>query len=611
MMSDDHKNLFVAMGLSLLVIVGWNYFYSTPQMEKAKQTQTRLTTEASPPAPTGAPITPSVSEPHSNAIATGDVALLPPTQSREAALQDSPRITVETPSLRGSINLKGGRLDDISLKGYRETTDPKSPNIDLLSPFSAPHPFLVGTGFITPQGAPVTVLPGPETLWKADGTKLTPEKPVTLTYDNGKGLLFHRTFSVDDKYMFTIDDRVENTTSAPLTLSAYARVVRIGKPAVSGYAVLHEGFVGVIGNSRVQEITYDAIEKETKATRILKGDAGWLGFTDKYWAVTIIPDQHEPTEATFSSSGEGTKTYQTIALDDKQPVAAGGTLSNVTRVFVGAKENQTIDAYQTTLGIQNFDLMIDWGWFYFITKPLFSLLDLIYKYVGNFGIAIMIVTVLIKAAFFPLANRSYLSMAKMKAAQPQMALIKERFPDDRQKQQEEIMALYKREKINPIAGCLPIVIQIPVFFALYKVIFITIEMRQAPFFGWIHDLSAPDPTNIFTLFGLIPFDPTHIPLIGHFLVLGIWPIIMGVTMFIQMKMNPEPTDPIQQQMFAWMPVIFTFMLGSFPSGLVIYWTWNNTLSVTQQYFIMRRAGVKVELWDNLASTFLGRKKPAV
>jgi YidC/Oxa1 family membrane protein insertase len=276
-------------------------------------------------------------------------------------------------------------------------------------------------------------------------------------------------------------------------------------------------------------------------------------------------------------------------------------------VFAGAKESQVIDAYQTKLGIKNFELMIDWGWFYFITKPLFWLIDYIYRFVGNFGVAILVVTVLVKLAFFPLANRSYESMAKMKAVQPELKALQDRYKDDKQKLQQEMMELYKREKINPVAGCLPVVIQIPVFFALYKVIFITIEMRHAPFFGWVKDLSAPDPTNLFTLFGLIPWDPTQLPVFGHFLWLGVWPIVMGVTMFVQMKMNPEPTDPIQKSMFAWMPVIFTFMLGAFPAGLVIYWTWNNTLSVTQQYYIMKKQGVRIELWDNLAGLF--RKKP--
>ena len=359
----------------------------------------------------------------------------------------------------------------------------------------------------------------------------------------------------------------------------------------------------MIGESRVQEFTYDSIEKETKATKTMTGTGGWLGITDKYWALAIAPDQSHAVDASFSSSGETTKAYQAALLDQAVTIEPGASSSLSTHVFAGAKVTRTVDAYQSKLGIKNFDLIIDWGWFYFITKPLFWIIDAIYNVVGNFGIAILIVTVLVKGLFFPLANRSYLSMAKMKAVQPQMTLIRERYPDDKQKQQMELMELYKREKINPIAGCLPVVVQIPVFFALYKVIFITIEMRQAPFFGWIQDLSSPDPTNLFNLFGVIPFDPTTLPAIGHFLHLGVWPLIMGVSMFIQMKMNPEPTDPVQKQMFAWMPVIFTFMLGSFPAGLVIYWTWNNLLSVTQQGLIMKKSGVKIELWDNLRNMF--------
>ena len=333
----------------------------------------------------------------------------------------------------------------------------------------------------------------------------------------------------------------------------------------------------------MQEITYPNIEKETGRIRELKGDGGWLGFTDKYWGSAIIPDQSEPIDARFSASGTTQpEDYQTDFVGPAIAVAPGATGSAMARVFAGAKEVATIDAYGKDLGIKKFDLMIDWGWFYFITKPLFRLIDIIYRYVGNFGVAILVVTVLIKLAFFPLANQSYRSMAKMKKIQPQIAALKDLYPDDRAKQQQAQMELFKKEGVNPVAGCLPMVIQIPVFFALYKVIFITIEMRHAPFFGWIKDLSAPDPTNLFTLFGLIPLDPTVLPMFGHFLHLGIWPLIMGVSMFLQMKMNPEPADPVQKTMFAWMPVIFTFMLGSFPAGLVIYWTWNNTLTVFQQ-----------------------------
>ena len=603
-MREDQKNLFLAMGLSLLVIVTWQYFYAGPKQEQARQIAAQIQTQTSvtppPAAPaSSAPQTPGTAPAPSAAPAGVPAAVTPEAAlTREAALAASPRIRIDTPALKGSIALRGGRIDDIALKGYRETVDAGSPNIVLLSPANSPHPFYADTGFVGQPGSSIP-LPKADTLWTADSTVLTTAKPVTLTHDNGQGLIFTRKIAVDDQYMFTVTDGVRNAGAAEVSLFPYAIVARRGKPKTDGYAVLHEGFVGIVGDSRVQEYTYDSIEKETKATRLMEGASGWLGFTDKYWAAVVIPDQNKAFKGRFSSAGDGVKTYQSDALLDAVTVAPGSSAEAQTRVFVGAKETRTIDAYQKSLTIKNFDLMIDWGWFYFITKPLFWLIDYIFGIVGNFGVAILILTVIVKGVFFPLANRSYLSMAKMKAVQPQMEAIKARYADDKPKQQQEFMELYKREGINPIAGCLPIAVQIPVFFALYKVIFITIEMRQAPFFGWIRDLSAPDPTNLFNLFGLIPYDPTQLPLVGPFLALGIWPLIMGVSMFIQMKMNPEPTDPVQKQMFAWMPVIFTFMLGAFPAGLVIYWSWNNTLSVSQQYFIMRKAGVKVELWDNL------------
>ena len=338
---------------------------------------------------------------------------------------------------------------------------------------------------------------------------------------------------------------------------------------------------------------------------------GWLGFTDKYWAAVLLPATDAHLKAQFSTGMIGkTPTYQTDYLLDAKTVAPGATATADARLFAGAKEVATINEYEKALNLNRFDLVIDWGWFYFITKPMFYVIDYLYRLFGNFGIAILLVTVIIKAAFFPLANKSYASMAKMKAVQPQMKELRDRYADDKQKQQQELMELYKREKINPVAGCLPIVVQIPVFFALYKVLFITIEMRHAPFFGWIHDLSAPDPTNVFTLFGLLAYDPTALPMIGHFLHLGIWPLIMGVTMWVQMKLNPTPPDPAQAMIFNWMPVIFTFMLGTFPAGLVIYWAWNNTLSVTQQSIIMKKHGAKIELFDNIKAVFGVKKKGA-
>jgi YidC/Oxa1 family membrane protein insertase len=605
-MTQDNQNLYLAIALSILVIVGWNYFYGAPQLEKARQAQTQQ--QNVPPQPGTPPaVEPGkASGPAPQPLTTNETTDATETRAAVLAATQVTRVKLDTASLSGSINRKGARIDDVLLKAYRETIDPKSLNIELLSPTGSPNPYFAEMGFVAKPGEQLT-LPGPNTIWQADQDTLTAATPVTLTYDNGHGLIFHRKISVDNRYMFTITDNVENKSGASVTLYPYALVSRHGKPVTSGYSVLHEGMVGVIGDSGVQEPTYDSIEKEAKATKELAGTGGWLGFTDKYWAAVVIPDQHIPFEGTFSARGTTNKIYQADFLGTDGMAIAPGTSAEVTsRVFAGAKETQTLDRYQTDFDITKFDLLIDWGWFYFITKPMFRLLDLIYKFTGNFGIAILIVTVLIKGAFFPLANRSYLSMAKMKAAQPQMTAIRERFADDKVKQQQELMELYKREKINPVAGCLPMLIQIPVFFSLYKVLFITIEMRHAPFFGWIKDLSAPDPTNLFNLFGLLPFDPTVLPLIGHFLALGIWPLIMGVSMFVQMKMNPEPPDPIQKQMFTWMPVIFTFMLGTFPSGLVIYWTWNNILSVAQQALIMQRAGVKIELWDNLTGMF--RKK---
>ena len=604
-MTADNKNVYIAIALSILVIVGWNFFYGWPQMEKARQAQqqaqTQLQTAApqagSPQAgaPASAPPVPGAAPVPGAPVAAGvqpEVAL-----TRDAALAASPRITIDTRSIAGSISLKGGRIDDVALKPYHETTDSGSPIIQLLSPSGSPAPYYAETGFIGQPGGS-TAVPGHDTLWTADKDKLGAGEPVTLSWDNGQGLVFHRTISVDDQYMFSVKDSVENKTEVPVTLYPYALISRHGKPHTSNYAVLHEGLIGEVGDARETQITYDAMEKETGGTRSVEGTGGWVGITDKYWAAVVAPEQNASFQGRFSVSGSAQpKNYQTDVLEGSKVVAPGQSADVTTHVFAGAKETDTLNKYEAEYGIKNFGNLIDWGWFYFITKPLFRVIDFFYRWTGNFGVAILIVTVLIKTLFFPLANKSYESMAKMKRLQPQMAALRERYADDKQKQQQETMELYKREKVNPVAGCLPMVIQIPVFFALYKVIFITIEMRHAPFFGWIKDLSAPDPTSVFTLFGTLPIT------LPSFLMIGIWPLIMGFSMFLQMKMNPEPPDPVQKTMFAWMPVIFTFMLGSFPSGLVIYWTWNNTLSVLQQYLIARRAGAKVELWNNLAGMF--------
>ncbi len=509
---------------------------------------------------------------------------------------------IETPSVSGSIALKGARIDDLSLSKYRETVDPHSPPIALLAPSGGPSPFYAEFGWIAASGASVR-LPAADTLWRQEGSgALAVGHPVTLVYDNGEGLEFRRTIAVDDKYMFSVRDEVTNKGTAPVTLYPYGLISRHGTPPTLGYYILHEGLIGVIGDKGEQKATYKEIEDKKNET--FDGTDGWLGITDKYWAATLLPDTTAKLRARFQFGQVGAlKTYQTDYQLDSQTIAPGASVSANGRLFAGAKEVFIIDGYNQQLGLNKFDLLIDWGWFYFITKPMFFALDWIYHRIGNFGVAILIVTVLIKILFFPLANKSYASMAKMKAVQPEMMAIRERYADDKMKQQQAMMELYKKEKINPVAGCLPMVIQIPVFFALYKVLFVTIDLRHAPFFGWIKDLSAPDPLTVFNLFGLIPWDPTVVPLIGSFLHLGPWPLIMGVTMWLQMKLNPPPPDPTQKMIFDYMPIIFTFMLANFSAGLVIYWAWNNTLSVIQQSVIMRKNGAKIELFDNIKSLF--------
>ena len=614
---NDQKNTILAIVLSAIVLIGWQYFIGMPQMERQRQEallKQQQAQQAKPPQAAPSPAAPAGAAPRPPGQA--DVTTPAEQKSREAALGASERIPIETPSVKGSIALKGGRLDDISLSRYHETVDPNSPAIVLLSPSGSPHPFYAEFGWVGGAGANVKA-PGPDTVWQREGAgSLTPGRPIALVYDNGEGLKFRRTISVDDKYLFTLRDEVANSTAAPVTLYPYALISRHGLPQTSGYYILHEGLIGVMGDQGLQEVTYKTIDD--KKSLVFKATDAWMGITDKYWAATLLPNTDAQVQAHFSA-GEtgGVKTYQTDYLLDAKTIAPGATGTADARLFAGAKEVGLvginfplvgIGGYNQQLDLNHFDLLIDWGWFYFITKPMFLALDFFFKLVGNFGVAILLVTVLVKTLFFPLANKSYASMAKMKAVQPQMQALRERYPDDKVKQQQELMELYKREKINPVAGCLPIAIQIPVFFSLYKVLFITIEMRHAPFFGWIKDLSAPDPTNVFNLFGLIPFDPTQVPVIGHFLWIGAWPLVMGVTMWFQMKLNPAPPDPAQKMIFDWMPVIFTFMLASFSSGLVIYWAWNNTLSVIQQSVIMRRHGAKIELWDNVRRIVSPEKK---
>jgi YidC/Oxa1 family membrane protein insertase len=601
---DNQKNLILAIVLSVAVLLGWQFFYAGPKMKeeqerrgRLQQTQTQQTQAPGQPAPGAGTQPGSSAPPVPGAVHPGTT-----TVTRESALKAAPRVAIETPSLRGSISLKGGRIDDLVLAKYREKVDPTSPNVVLFSPADSPEPYFAEYGWVAP-GDTNLKLPDRDTLWQTEGAStLTPEKPVTLVWDNGQGLTFRRTISVDKNYLFSIRDEVENKTAAVVSLFPYARLYRLGTPHVQGFYILHEGLIGVIGDGGLQELSYADALKDGGGKTIDKATGGWLGITDKYWAATLIPDQGAEYRANFSgtkAAGGQKESFQTDYLRTAIVVPASGKAVAEGRLFAGAKEVNIVEGYEQSQGIKKFDRLIDWGWFYFITKPLFHLINWLagfFSAIGlsaPFGLAILVTTVLVKAAFFPLANKSYESMAKMKKLQPEMERLREQFKDDRARQQQELMALYQKQKINPMAGCLPILLQIPVFFALYKVLFVTIDMRHAPFYGWIKDLSAPDPTSLFNLFGLLPFAPPD------FLHVGAWPIIMGITMWVQMQLNPQQPDPIQQKIFNWMPVMFTFMLASFPSGLVIYWAWNNVLSLLQQYTIMRKNGTEVHLWKNL------------
>jgi YidC/Oxa1 family membrane protein insertase len=608
---NDQKNTILAIVLSAIVLIGWEYFYALPQKQRQEelQRQAQITQVRPPPEATpGQATSPAPASPGTAPQVPAQPGAAAPVElkSREAVIKSTDRVAIDTPRVKGSISLKGGRIDDMSLVQYHETVDPSSPAVVLLSPSGSPHPFYAEFGWI---GANVKTA-GADTVWKQEGSgSLGPGRPVVLVYDNGEGLMFRRTIAIDEKYLITIKDEVANTGAAAVTLYPYGLISRHGTPPTSGYGILHEGPIGVLGKDQClrqagfslytacHEESYKTLEDKKSISFMVRN--AWFGFTDKYWAAVLLPDTRAELQGRFTGNVDNLKSYQADYLLNSQTIAPGGMGSADGRLFAGPKEVQLVNDYDQALNLNRFELLIDWGLFYFITKPMFWSLDYIYRVVGNFGVAILIVTVLLKALFFPLANKSYASMAKMKAVQPQMQALRERYPDDKVKQQQELMEVYRREKINPVAGCLPMVIQIPVFFALYKVLFVTIEMRHAPFFGWIRDLSAPDPTNVFNLFGLLPYDPSHLPLLGGFLVIGAWPLIMGVTMWFQMKLNPAPPDPAQKIMFDWMPVIFTFMLASFSSGLVIYWAWNNTLSVIQQSIIMQRHGAKIELWDNL------------
>jgi YidC/Oxa1 family membrane protein insertase len=591
-MNGNRNNMFLAIALSAMVIFAWQYFVVTPQMKADQARQAQLAKEAK-----------KQPQAAQTGGAPGTVPGMPGGvtvhMSREAALkQGGARVAIDSPLLDGSIALKGAKLDDLRLKKYHETLDPKSAEIVLLAPKGTSYPYYAQFGWIGKN------VPTDQTVWTPQGDgALSPGHPVTLTWDNGQGLTFTRVIAVDDQYMFSVTDSVNNTSGAAQTLYPFAYVAREGVPKEQTSWVLHQGFVGVAEGSEV-DAKYDDFKEDGTPPKTFSSTGGWVGITDKYWMAAVIPPQGETYNGAYLGSKLGNdKAYQANYRLGARIVAGGAQAQVKHQLFAGAKVVDILRGYQKSQNIARFDKAVDWGWFWFLTQPLFWLLDIFNKFIGNFGIAILMLTVVVKILFFPLANASFKSMSRMKKVQPYMEEIKKAHKDDPQRQQQEMMALYRREKVNPLTGCLPMLIQIPVFFSLYKVLFVTIEMRQAPFYGWIHDLSAPDPTSILNLFGLLPY---HIPaFVPAYLSIGIWPILMGITQFVQTKLNPAPADPVQAKMFTFMPLIFTFMFATFPAGLVIYYTWNNLLSVAQQYYIMRKEGVDVHLFENLK---LAKKK---
>ncbi len=579
----EQRNLLLAIVLSLAILIGFQFLF--PPAPPPPQPQTAEETID------GAPG--SVPTLSGDTAAPGDIGV-PATPSRDDAIGVSPRVSIDTPLLSGSIALRGARLDDLILKQYREALDPASAPITLLSPEGSANPYFSRFAWAARPDSGVT-LPRADTLWEAEGGSLSIGSPVTLRWDNGEGLIFEQVIAIDDEYLFTVTQRVINNGAEAADLAPFGLISRTGTPDILGFFILHEGPIGFLGDS-LKEVDYSDLKDDYQGQQVVRSydtTGGWIGITDKYWLAALVPSQDTEVKARYVYTQPGGRDhYQSDILYSAATVAPGASQETTSRLFAGAKVVPMLERYQETYGISNFDLAVDFGWFYFLTKPIFYALHWLNEQLGNFGLAILALTVAIKLVFFPLANKSYKSMAKMRKLQPKMLELRERFGEDKQRLNQEMMALYKKEGANPLSGCLPILIQIPVFFALYKVMFVTIEMRHAPFYGWIKDLSAQDPTSILNAFGLLPWG---VPELGIFniLNLGIWPLLMGISMFLQQKLNPQPPDPVQAKIFLMMPIVFTFLLATFPAGLVIYWTWNNVLSMAQQAFIMKRQGVPI------------------
>ena len=580
----DNKNLILAVVLSTIIMVGFQWYYGShvapPQTSNVPEQQVPATAPQEQPTVPGSAPSAQLPSPAPGAPAPAQALM-----QNEQAIANAPRVKIDSPRLSGTISLIGARFDDLTLKNYRETVDPTSPQIRLLLPVGGANPYYAQFGWVGAAGN--ADVPPADARWTADKETLTPASPVTLTWTSPNGVRYALTVALDDNYMFTVTQKVENTGATPVSVHPFGRLRRTGTPHTADFYILHEGLLGVF-DGVLQEVKYKDVREAKDKVMTKPSTGGWIGITDKYWLTALAPDQNTKVDTRFADfSANNIDNYQADFVESQIDVAPGASSETTGRFFAGAKEAQLIMDYRDRLNITRFDLAIDWGWFEFLTKPLFLALVFFHNYLGNMGLAILLVTVLLKLAFFPLANKSYRAMAKMKEVQPEMMKLRERFGDDKARLNQEMMNLYKTKKVNPASGCLPILPQIPVFFALYKVLYVTIEMRQAPFFGWVHDLSAPDNFTFVNLFGLINWTPPD------FLMIGIWPLIMGVTMFLQQKLNPPPPDPVQAKIFNFLPIIFTFMLARFPVGLVIYWAWNNSLSILQQYIIMRRAGVPI------------------
>ena len=557
---ENQKNLFLAIIISMAIIFGFQLL--VPQPERAPVSEDQTSDQ-------------SLVDLSLQGSSSGKII------DRSEVINNSGRVAFNNSKIKGSINLAGALIDDLILMEFQETLDPESQLIEFLNPLGSENSYYIDTGWVSSDSS--IELPNISSIWEADRNSIGINDPVKLSWTNSQDITFEKIVSLDEDYLFNVDQRVINNSKKSFDLFPYGLSKRQGIPEMQNFFILHEGPLSITDNV-LEEFDYDDLKDKKKIK--LSSIGGWIGMTDKYWQTAIIANQNEPIQQTYSYSFvENTDNFQTDLVGEKITISEGSSISHNLKLFAGPKIVSVIDRYMEEHGVLEFDRSVDFGWFYFLTKPIFNVLQFIFGYVGNFGWSIILFTFLMRICFFPLAQQSFKSMAKMKKLGPEMQRLKEQYGDDKAGMQKEMMALYKREKANPIAGCLPILLQIPVFFALYKVLFVTIEMRHAPFIGWIHDLSAPDPLGLLTLFGFVDW---NVPGILQLLNIGIWPILMGISMFLQQKLNPAPVDKMQAKIFMFLPIVFTFVLGGFAAGLVIYWTTNNVLSMAQQYVIQRK-----------------------